>query len=138
MDPISRSQRRRGQLAKGFASLHVLDRLPGARLKDVIIQLEPGLFRKVAGLHVMDFELLVSLGVFNSPLMNDAMFKLKRYADSSLSCTGINMREGENIGLHDTVAETRTSGVPPDQKSSPRRRKYVLMAAPYFRRPAGP
>lgn len=42
-------------------------------LKDVIIQLEPGLFRKVTGLSVKDFELLVSLGVFNSALMNDAV-----------------------------------------------------------------
>ncbi len=34
-------------------------------LKDVITQLEPGLFKKVTGLNVKDFELLVSLGVFN-------------------------------------------------------------------------
>lgn len=32
-------------------------------LKDVITQLEPGLFKKVTGLSVKDFELLVSLGV---------------------------------------------------------------------------
>ncbi len=72
-------------------------------LQDVITQLEPGLFRKVTGLHVKDFELLVSLGVFNSALMNDAVFKFKRYEDSSLSYTGINKHEGENIGLFDTV-----------------------------------
>ena len=40
-------------------------------LKDVITQLEPGLFKKVTGLSVKDFELLVSLGVFNDYLMND-------------------------------------------------------------------
>ena len=39
-------------------------------LKDVITQLEPGLFKKVTGLDVKDFELLVSLNVFNSALMN--------------------------------------------------------------------
>ena len=72
-------------------------------LKDVITQLEPGLFRKVTGLTVKDFELLVSLGVFNSALMNDAVFKFKRYEDSSLSYTGINKHEGEGIGLYDTV-----------------------------------
>ncbi|MCB0739445.1 MAG: restriction endonuclease, partial [Bacteroidetes bacterium] len=33
-------------------------------LKDVITKLEPGLFKKVTGLDVRDFELLVSLGVF--------------------------------------------------------------------------
>jgi hypothetical protein len=41
-------------------------------LKDVITKLEPGLFRKVTGLTVKDFESLVSLGVFNSALMNEA------------------------------------------------------------------
>jgi hypothetical protein len=72
-------------------------------LKDVITQLEPGLFKKVTGLTVTDFELLVSLGVFNSALMNDAVFKFKRYEDASLSYTGINKHEGEDIGLYDTV-----------------------------------
>jgi len=72
-------------------------------LKDVITQLEPGLFKKVTGLYVKDFELLVSLGVFNSALMNDAVYKFKRYEDASLSYTGINKHEGEDIGLYDTV-----------------------------------
>ena len=72
-------------------------------LKDVITQLEPGIFRKVTGLTVKDFELLVSLGLFNSALMNDAVYKFKRYEDSSLSYTGINKHEGEDIGLFDTV-----------------------------------
>jgi len=72
-------------------------------LKDVIAQLEPGLFKKVTGLTVKDFELLVSLGVFNSALMNDAVYKFKRYEDASLSYTGINKHEGEDIGLYDTV-----------------------------------
>jgi hypothetical protein len=72
-------------------------------LKDVITQLEPALFKKVAGLTMKDFELLVSLGVFNSALMNDAVYKFKRYEDSSLSYTGINKHEDEEIGLYDTV-----------------------------------
>lgn len=72
-------------------------------LKDVITQLEPGLFKKVTGLTVKDFELLVSLGVFNSALMNDAVYKFKRYEDASLIYTGINKHEGEEIGLYDTV-----------------------------------
>jgi len=72
-------------------------------LKDVITQLEPGLFKKVTGLSVKDFELLVSLGVFNSALMNDAVYKFKRYEDASLVYTGINKHEGEEIGLYDTV-----------------------------------
>jgi hypothetical protein len=72
-------------------------------LQDVITQLEPGLFKKVTGLTVKDFELLVSLGVFNSTLMNDAVYKFKRYEDASLVYTGINKHEGEKVGLYDTV-----------------------------------
>jgi T5orf172 domain len=72
-------------------------------LKDVIMQLEPGLFKKVTGLIVKDFSLLVSLGLFNSALMNDAVYKFKRYEDASLSYTGINKHEGEDVGLYDTV-----------------------------------
>lgn len=72
-------------------------------LRDVITKLEPGLFKKVTGLSVKDFELLVSLGVFNSALMNDAVYKFKRYEDSSLVYTGINKHEGEKVGLFDTV-----------------------------------
>jgi hypothetical protein len=72
-------------------------------LKDVITQLEPGLFKKVTGLDVKDFELLVSLGVFNDTLMNDAVYKFKRYEDASLSYTGINRHEEEKRGGWDTV-----------------------------------
>ena len=72
-------------------------------LKDVITQLEPGLFKKVTGLNVKDFELLCSIGVFNANLMNDAIFKFKRYEDSSLSYTGIDKHEGKDIGGWDTV-----------------------------------
>jgi len=72
-------------------------------LKDVITQLEPGLFKKVTGLSVKDFELLVSLGVFNSALMNDAVYKFKRYEDASLEYIGINKHEDEDVGLYDTV-----------------------------------
>jgi len=72
-------------------------------LKDVITKLEPGLFKKVTGLTQKDFELLVSLGVFNSALMNDAVYKFKRYEDASLVYAGINKHKDEKIGLYDTV-----------------------------------
>lgn len=72
-------------------------------LRDVITKIEPDLFRKVTGLNVKDFELLLSLNVFNSALMNDAVYKFKRYEDASLSYTGINRHEGKDIGLFDTV-----------------------------------
>ena len=72
-------------------------------LKDVITQLEPGLFKKVTGLSVKDFELLVSLGLFNPAHMNQAVFGFKRYEDASLEYIGINKHAGQAIGLYDTV-----------------------------------
>lgn len=72
-------------------------------LHDVITQLEPELFKKVTGLRIKDFELLVSLNVFNESLMNDAVYKFKRYEDASLEYTGINKHAGENVGLYSTV-----------------------------------
>ncbi len=73
-------------------------------LKDVITQLEPGLFKKVTGLSLLDFELLISLNLFNSALMNDAIYKFKRYEDSSLEYIGISRgSDTGKIGLFDTV-----------------------------------
>ena len=73
-------------------------------LKDVITKLEPKLFKKVTGLDVKDFNLLCELNVFNAPLMNDAVYKFKRYEDSSLVYTGLESKhKGENVGLYDTV-----------------------------------
>jgi hypothetical protein len=72
-------------------------------LKDVITQLEPALFKKVTGLTVKDFEVLVGLGVFNSAHMNQAVFGFKRYEDASLEYIGINKHEGDNVGLYETV-----------------------------------
>ena len=42
-------------------------------------------------------------GDFNSALMNDAIYKFKRYEDASLEYIGINKRPDEEIGLFDTV-----------------------------------
>lgn len=72
-------------------------------LKDVIQQLEPELFRKVTGLTLKDFSLLVSLNVFNGELMNDAVYKFKRYEDASLEYTGINTHTSNLVGGWDTV-----------------------------------
>nr|WP_270200838.1 DEAD/DEAH box helicase family protein [Bifidobacterium pseudocatenulatum] len=73
-------------------------------LKDVITKLEPDLFKKVTGLTKEDFELLLSLNVFNSARMNDAVYKFKRYEDDSLSYAGIDKhRENDKVGGFDTV-----------------------------------
>lgn len=98
-------------------------------LYDVITQLEPGLFKKVTGLDVKDFDLLVSLGVFNSAVMNDAVYKFRRYEDSSLTYMHVNKHEGERVGLFDTTlsefeyleAARRESMVLPNGLSNPDR-----------------
>jgi hypothetical protein len=72
-------------------------------LQDVITKLEPDLFRSVTGLTVKDFNLLVSLGVFNATHMNQAVFAFRRYEDSSLSYTGIDSHPKlRHYGLYDT------------------------------------
>jgi hypothetical protein len=72
-------------------------------LTDIITQLEPGLFKKVTSLSIEDFQLLMSVGVFNNTLMNSAVYQFKRYEDASLEYTGINKHEGEDVGLFDTT-----------------------------------
>lgn len=73
-------------------------------LKDVITKIEPALFTKVTGLTLDDFELLVSLGVFNDSVMNDSIYKFKRYEDNSLTYTGVNKHSSdESVGLFTTV-----------------------------------
>ncbi|EYT47585.1 hypothetical protein H483_0118775 [Dietzia sp. UCD-THP] len=73
-------------------------------LQDVITKLETELFKTVTGLSVEDFNLLVSLNVFNSGHMNQAVFAFRRYEDASLSYTGIDSHEGlRHYGLYDTV-----------------------------------
>jgi hypothetical protein len=73
-------------------------------LQDVITKLEPDLFLTVTGLTVKDFDLLVSLKVFNTEQMNQAVFAFRRYEDASLRYTGIESHEGlAHYGLYDTV-----------------------------------
>ena len=67
-------------------------------LKDVITQLEPDLFLRVTGLTIPDFELLVSIGIFNEQIMNSAVFAFKRYEDASLIYTGITKHNEISIG----------------------------------------
>jgi len=74
------------------------------KLKDVITRLEPDLFRAVTGLTVEDFQLLVSLRVFNTEQMNQAVFAFRRYEDASLAYTGIDSHPDlAHYGLYDTV-----------------------------------
>ena len=73
-------------------------------LQDVITKLEPDLFLTVTGLTVQDFHLLVTLKVFNTEHMNQAVFAFRRYEDASLRYTGIESHSGlTHYGLYDTV-----------------------------------
>lgn len=58
-------------------------------LYDVITHIEPDLFQTVTGLTVQDFYLLVQLKVFNTEQLNQAVFAFRRYEDSSLRYTEI-------------------------------------------------
>jgi hypothetical protein len=72
-------------------------------LTDVITKIEPELFKKVTGLNVNYFDLMISLNVFNFAHMNGAVYNFKRYEDASLVYTGIDKYEGERVGGWDTV-----------------------------------
>ncbi len=71
-------------------------------LQDVITELEPELFTKVTGLKVKDFELLAEIGVFNSQVMNSAIFAFKRFEEGSLTYAGGD-KLSEYVGGYDAV-----------------------------------
>ena len=72
-------------------------------LTDIIRKLEPELFQRVTSLTIPDFELLVSVGVFNSTQMNDSILLFRRYEDSSLEYTGVNRHSNdEYVGTFDS------------------------------------
>lgn len=69
------------------------------------------MFRSVIGLTVNDFNLLVSLGVFNATDMNQVVFAFRRHEDSSLSYTNIASHPGlRHLGLYDTVVARNQVG----------------------------
>lgn len=72
-------------------------------LKQVILNVEPELFTKVTGLSTDDFEKLCELGVFNSAIMNQAIFAFKRFEDSSLNYAG-GHEPSEYLGGFDVIA----------------------------------
>ena len=74
-------------------------------LHDIITEIEPGLFKKVTGLTVKEFQLLESLGVFNGPLMNDAILRFKIYEDPSLEYAGIRRIKDKRVGLWKTTID---------------------------------
>ena len=57
----------------------------------------------MTGLTTEDFENLVTLGVFNGPLMDDAVYKFRRYEDASLQYMGVERHRPLERGLWDTT-----------------------------------
>ena len=70
-------------------------------LQDVIRKIDVDLFKKVTGITVDEFEILIDFGVFNSAAMNEAVAAFRRYEESSLSYAGIDKHYGERVGLWD-------------------------------------
>ncbi len=67
-------------------------------LMDIIQEMSPNLFMRVTGIEIQDFRRLNELGLFNSELMNEAIYNFKRYEDSSLDYTGIEVNEVSKFG----------------------------------------
>lgn len=90
--------------------LHFMSRLPvfmymtdcrEQTVNDVICTYEPDLFKLVTGLETEDYKTFIELGVFDSVKMNAACGAFRRYEDSSMTYSGINKHEGEEMGLFD-------------------------------------
>lgn len=77
-------------------------------LIEIIQNLETDLFRRVTNLTLEDFESLVDLKVFNSALMNEAVFAFKRYEDPSLIYAGeeVSKHQYDEIGGFDKTIST--------------------------------
>ncbi|MGN0653578.1 MAG: GIY-YIG nuclease family protein [Oscillospiraceae bacterium] len=91
------------KLAARIPSFMYLTDFREQTIKDVITQLEPDLFKKVTGLTVKDFDNLCEIGLFDPEKMNQGIFGFRRYENSSLNYTGIDMHDGEDVGGWDTV-----------------------------------
>lgn len=62
-------------------------------LKDIIINLEPELFTKVTEISIEDFKLLLNIGLFNERQINEAVFRFRKFEDSSLEYTGVKRKK---------------------------------------------
>lgn len=94
------------------------------KLTDVITKFDSELFSKVTGITVEDFELLVDIGLFNSELMNQAVYRFRRYEDSSLDYTGIKKSELiTSFGGFDEIVEVPKK-ISKERYSIPKLLKY--------------
>ena len=114
--PLDATQKKERNENKGFKTelreklLKFITRIPvfmyltdfrEESLEDVIRQLERGLFTRVTGLEISDFEKLSNIGVFNARAMNEAVYQFRRFEMASLNYAG-GGEELKTIGLFDT------------------------------------
>lgn len=73
-------------------------------LVDVIRNIEPGLFIKVTGLAIREFDMMCEVGAFNQTELNAAIAQFRRFEDASLEYVGGRAANSDQmIGLFDTV-----------------------------------
>lgn len=77
-------------------------------VEEVIRGQDKDLFTKVTGLTLEDFDLLMSLKLFNRQKMNDAVLAFRSFESDSLTYLGVNRHEGEKVAgfYSDEEAET--------------------------------
>lgn len=66
-------------------------------VEEVIRGQDRDLFTKVTGLTLEDFDLLMSLKLFNRQKMNDAVLAFRSFESDSLAYLGVNRHEGEKV-----------------------------------------
>ncbi len=71
-------------------------------LKDVILKLDPKLFKQVTSITTEEFERILSANLYNSAMLNTNIAKFKLVEDASLHYKGLTKHDPEYIGLWDT------------------------------------
>ena len=71
-------------------------------LKDVILKLDPILFKQVTSITTEEFERILSANLYNSAMLNANIAKFKLVEDASLHYKGLTKHDPEYIGLWDT------------------------------------
>ena len=77
-------------------------------VEEVIRGQDKDLFTKVTGLTLEDFDLLMSLKLFNRQKMNDAVLAFRSFESDSLTYLGVDRHEGEKVAGFYSDEETET------------------------------
>tara|TARA_B110000879_G_C11165054_1_gene510785 strand:- start:251 stop:2758 length:2508 start_codon:yes stop_codon:yes gene_type:complete len=71
-------------------------------LKDIILKLDPKLFKQVTSITTEEFEVMLDANLYNSSMLNTNIAKFKLVEDASLHYKGLTKHDPEYIGLWDT------------------------------------